>query len=147
MLQQESTSFGSDYETTLTQPDDLFRERTRNDPENFITGAFAGTQLIGSCGGLREDSVKRRHIGIIWGMYLDPDHRGSGLAKRMLEATIKRLKAIQGLEQIQLSVTAGNLAATRLYESVGFVEYGREPAALKVAGRNYDELLMSLPLN
>ena len=33
-----------------------------------------------------------------------------------------------------------------LYEQAGFEVYGREPAALKVAGSNYDEFLMSRKL-
>jgi hypothetical protein len=37
-------------------------------------------------------------------------------------------------------------AALALYEQAGFEVYGREPAALKVAGSNYDEFLMSREL-
>lgn len=146
MLRDEPTAFGSNYESTAQLPPQHFIERTRNDEENFIIGAFADNTLVGSCGGRRDDDVKRRHIGMIWGMYLHPDHRGDGGAAAMLRMTIKRLVALPGLEQIQLAVTVGNQAAERLYRSAGFEEYGREPAALKVDGRNYDELLMWLPV-
>jgi RimJ/RimL family protein N-acetyltransferase len=147
MLRDEPTAFGSNYESAAQLPLQHFIERTRNDEENFIIGAFTGNTLVGSCGGRRDDDVKRRHIGMIWGMYLHPDHRGDGRAAAMLRVTIERLVALPGLEQIQLAVTVGNQAAERLYRSAGFKEYGREPAALKVDGRNYDELLMWLPVS
>ena len=51
---------------------------------------------------------------------------------------------IDGVERVELGVTAGNEPALSLYESAGFRVYGREPAAIKVAGVDYDELLLSL---
>ena len=51
------------------------------------------------------------------------------------------------LECIQLAVTVGNDDALALYKNMDFEVYGREPAALKVAGINYDESLLALALN
>jgi len=146
VLRDEPTSFGDNYERAASLPERHFKDRTRNEQDNFINGAFAGTKLVGCCGGRRDNDIKRQHIGIIWGMYLHPDHRGTGTAQAMLLATIDRLKLITSLELVQLAVTAGNQAAEQLYRNAGFQEYGREPAALKVAGENFDELLMWLPL-
>jgi len=53
---------------------------------------------------------------------------------------------MRGIRQVQLSVTANNTAATALYASLGFVEYGREREALCVNGALYDETLMALAL-
>jgi RimJ/RimL family protein N-acetyltransferase len=39
-------------------------------------------------------------------------------------------------------VVSENLAARRLYESLGFAAYGHEVQALKHNGRYYDEILM-----
>ena len=50
------------------------------------------------------------------------------------------------MEQIHLTVVATNEGAKRLYEAFGFVEYGREPASLKVDGVNYDESFLCLKL-
>ena len=102
--------------------------------------------LVGTCGAYRETDPKRRHIAAVWGMYVSPEHRGKSLARRLLDVTIERLRALDGVEQVQLAVTAGNEPAERVYQSAGFAAYGREPAALKVDGVDYDELLMSLPL-
>lgn len=48
----------------------------------------------------------------------------------------------QGVRQALLTVAEDNPAAQRLYESLGFVAYGREPAALQVGGRYLAETLM-----
>lgn len=147
MLQQAPTAFGSDYETASKLTEEHFAERVRDDDENFISGAFIDSILVGTCGGRRDQDLKRRHIGYVWGMYLQPAQRGSGLAARLLTSTLSRLQTLAGLEVIQLAVTRDNLAAEALYRQAGFIEYGIEPAALKVDGQNYDERLMWLPLN
>ena len=147
MLRQAPSAFGSDYENARKLSSDDFRQRVRNDADNFITGAFSGSALIGSCGGRRDPDAKRHHIGYVWGTYLQPQHRGNGLARQLLEATLNRLRLMSGLELIQLAVTAGNTAAENLYLTNGFRDYGLEPAALKVDGQDYDERLMWLPLH
>ena len=63
-----------------------------------------------------------------------------------MQAAIAHAECMRGIRQVQLSVTANNLAATALYLSLGFTEYGREREALCVNGELYDEALMALPL-
>ena len=79
-------------------------------------------------------------------MYVHPQHRNLGLGTRLLENVLERLKLLPGLDHIQLSVTAGNDAALKLYQRAGFKIYGQEPAALKVAGVSYDEFHLNLPV-
>jgi RimJ/RimL family protein N-acetyltransferase len=54
--------------------------------------------------------------------------------------------AAGAIEEIRLSVVTTNAEAVRLYAKAGFSVYGLERRALKIDGRYYDELLMSLPL-
>lgn len=147
MLEESPTSFGADLDETAKRPLSHFNDRTRNDPNNFIHGAFSADSLIGSAGGARESDPKRLHIAIVWGMYVHPEHRSRGLGRWLIRSVLHRLARLPQIEYVRLAVTAGNNAALGLYESVGFETYGREPAALKVSGRNYDELLLSLKLN
>jgi ribosomal protein S18 acetylase RimI-like enzyme len=79
-------------------------------------------------------------------MYVDSEHRGRGVGRALLEALIERARALPDLRQIQLSVTASQAAARRLYESLGFVPYGREPASLRVGDEFIDEDHMALDL-
>src|SRR6266481_5062879 len=76
----------------------------------------------------------------LWGMYVRPAARSSGLGRRLVEAVVNH--ASERVEQLQLSVVAANDDACRLYRSMGFSEYGREMKALKQDGRYYDEILM-----
>ena len=78
-------------------------------------------------------------------MYVHPDHRGSGVGRRLIEAALAKLDAIDGLTAIGLSVTVGNQSALALYESAGFKVWGREPLALRVEGQDYEELHMLRP--
>lgn len=144
MLEESPTAFGADLEETRARPLAHFEERASNEPENFIIGAFAADELVGSAGGMRDREPKRRHLALVWGMYVHPSQRGCGLGRLLLGTVLERLRRIEGVEQVQLAVTAGNEPALKLYESAGFRVYGREPAALKVAGVNYDELLLSV---
>ncbi len=76
-------------------------------------------------------------------MYVAPTHRGSGLGRRLLDAALTTASNWPDLEQITLTVTAGNEPALALYLSAGFTKYGREPRSLCIAGRYYDDILMS----
>ncbi len=77
-------------------------------------------------------------------MYVRPDARGAGVARRLVEAVIAYARV--RVELIQLSVVEGNEQARRLYARLGFVEYGIEKNSLKYGGRYYDEILMAKDL-
>lgn len=113
-------------------------------PDRFILGAFEDGELVGTVGFYRVPTLKSRHIGMVWGVYLRPDRRGAGIAGRMLDETIRRARALPGLVQLQLAAETTNRAAVRLYESRGFEVFGVERRALYVNGRYYDEAHMQL---
>lgn len=77
-------------------------------------------------------------------MYVRPGSRKSGVGQRLVETIIE--VARQSVELIQLSVVSDNEAARRLYERLGFVEWGVEKNALKQDGRYFDEVHMAKDL-
>ncbi len=79
-------------------------------------------------------------------MFVHPAHRRAGLGRDLLRSVLDRLDKLPLLEHVQLAVTAGNDGALVLYEEMEFEVYGREPAALKVAGIDYDEFHLALTL-
>lgn len=143
MLKESTTAFGSDFAAASQLPLSYFRQRAADNTDNFTMGAFAAAELIGSAGGFREQDAKRAHIAMVVGMFVHPDHRSTGVGGKLLDAVLTRLDALPGVERIQLEVTVGNASALRLYEQRGFLVFGREPAALKVDGIDYDTLLLS----
>jgi ribosomal protein S18 acetylase RimI-like enzyme len=52
---------------------------------------------------------------------VDEAYRGSGLGRRLMLAGLVRLRQTPGLRQVNLTVASGNVAARRLYHSLGFV--------------------------
>ena len=108
--------------------------------ENFVMGAFAPAgQLVGMAGFSRSPRIKTRHKGVIWGVYVQPTWRNQGVARSLLKALLDRARSNAGLEQINLTVAADQVAAKRLYTSLGFEGFGREKHALKIDGSYVDE--------
>jgi len=70
--------------------------------------------------------------------------RNAGVGRRLIETIIEF--AGERVELIQLAVVSENEQARRLYERLGFREYGLEKNALKQDGRYYDEVLMAKDL-
>ncbi len=79
-------------------------------------------------------------------MYVAPAHRGEGAGRALLEAAIAHARTLDGVRQIQLSVSEATPAARRLYERCGFTTWGTEVAALCHEGRAYTEHHMALHL-
>jgi len=126
-------------------PDEI-QERIAESATQVVFGAFDGETLIGIAG-LRWDAlVQVAHKAVLWGVFVHPDWRQRGLARQLLHALFTYARA-RGIEQIRLSVNVENPAAAALYRSMGFESYGREPRAMRVGGRYYDEDLMSLRLD
>ena len=57
-------------------------------------------------------------VGQVWGMWTDPDHRGRGHARRILDVLTPLMP------EIQLHVNLTNSAARAAYERYGFVGSG-----------------------
>lgn len=126
--------------------DAAFPTKDRND--SFTLGAYAENVLAGIVSFAREgeDREKLRHKGIISTMYVSKEFRGHGIAKKLLEELIKRVKAISDIEQINLIVISDNSRARQLYEKFGFEKFGTELNSIKWEGKYYSEDLMALRL-
>lgn len=150
-LQAEPGSFGASYEESITLTGEERRARLTLNDDRFVLGAFRRRnskklELIGTIGFYRHSGAKVKHKGTIWGMYVASEARGLGLGRRLLQEAINRAALMPGLDFINLSVVTDNDPAYRLYASAGFETYGREKAALRVNGKEFDEYMMSLAL-
>lgn len=144
-LEQQPLAFGSSAEEHRETDFQTIGRRLRPpDSNSFVLGAFVGSQLIGTIGFARNQNLKDRHKGRIWGVYVKADHRGKGIARQLLAATLERARSQEGLEQIMLTVGRQQKAARRLYSSAGFEVIGRERHALKVGEVYVDEDYMAI---
>lgn len=115
---------------------------TRFATDSFTLGAFLGGQLIGITSLERERRSKLRHKARVSRMFVRPEAEGSGVGKQLLRAALMRAEALGDLRQITLTVLATNERAQRLYASLGFRGYGREPAAVRIGDAFVDEIQM-----
>lgn len=146
-LCEASESFASSAgELAELLPDD-WRAALRRDQFSYVLGAFQGAALVGMVGFTRERRLKTRHKAIVRGLYVAPTCRGQGIARLLMEALLREARAEVGIEQLVLSVVAGNTPARALYDNLGFVPYGREPRALKLGDRYLDDEYMVLFLD
>ncbi len=117
--------------------------RLAPDSGRIVFGAFDGDQLVGIVGLARETALKIRHKAFVYAMYVAESHRGRGIGRRLMERVMECAATLDGVLRMTISVTAGNAEALGLYESLGFVEFGREPDSMIVDSRFYDEIMMS----
>lgn len=142
-LEEEPRAFGESAEEHRATPVHVFRKRlAAASGDNYVLGAFVEGRLIGTVGFGRNIRHKQRHKGKVWGVFVEREHRGGGIAGQLLQEVLKRAESLDGLEQVLLTVGDQQAAAKRLYAAMGFVVYGHEPAALKVGEAIVDEDLM-----
>ncbi|MFL5485137.1 MAG: GNAT family N-acetyltransferase [Gemmatimonadaceae bacterium] len=125
----------------------LVRTHHEFDPERFIAarpgtaqgyGSFLGTQLdepdiivlvaelegqvIGyTYAGIEDYDYMslRGPAGALYDIVVDPDHRGHGVGRMLLDATLEALK-VRGAPRVVLSTAERNEPAQRLFEKAGF---------------------------
>ena len=107
-----------------------------------MEGRIVGTAGIESVG--KKEKVRHRAE---FGISIDRAYWGLGLGRALTEACIECAKRA-GYAQLELAAAAENKRAVALYESVGFVEYGRNPRGFRSRLTGWQELvLMRLELN
>jgi GNAT superfamily N-acetyltransferase len=109
---------------------------------SHVMGAFRDGEFVGTAGFTIQRGQKNAHKGKLWGMYVRPSSRNFGVGRLLVSAVLD--VARENVELIQLSVVSENRPARRLYEGVGFLEFGMEPKASKLGDKYYDDAHMAL---
>ena len=107
----------------------------------FVDGRIAGTAGIDPI----DDKEKIRHRAD-FGIAIEKAYWGRGIGKALTLACIECAKQA-GYLQIELEVVAENASAVRLYESVGFQDYGRNPRGFRARSGWQTLVLMGLELD
>jgi ribosomal protein S18 acetylase RimI-like enzyme len=132
-------------EEASRSPEDI-QDRIAESATQVVFGAFDGEALVAIAGLRWESLVQVAHKAVLWGVFVHPDRRRGGLARRLMGELFAYARA-HGVTQVRLSVNTENGKAAALYRSLGFESYGREPRAMRVGGRYHDEDLMMLRLD
>ena len=145
-LNEAPSAFGSSYEEESAYPASTIEGRLALKPDRGPFGAFEGEMLVGLIALGRESMKKLSHKVMLWGLYVRPEFRSKGIGRALLVEAIALARSVPEILQVSLRVNAGNAAAIRLYESLGFRSFGREPGSMRVNGEFHDELHMYLRL-
>lgn len=136
-LKQEPASFATSYEEAAALDPEAFAGGIpAGDGPDVLFGLFVEGALEGAAGFAVQGGSKRRHKGLLWGVYVRPEWRGRGFGKALVQRVIDHARGRVAL--LQICVTVGN-EARRVYAALGFRPYGLEPAALRVDGIDFDE--------
>lgn len=136
-VREETRSFMESEDEVIKKPaQDYFKN-------GWIAGAFIDGKLIGNAGLFRFNGKKIAHKGRVWGVYVAPEARGQGIARRLINLLINEAQKA-GLELIQISTDNTNQKTQMLYQSLGFALYGVEKHIMKLADGSYvDDVLMA----
>lgn len=144
-LREHPEAFGETAATFAEKPLETIQTQIQSGFRGggFILAALSeGGSILGVVGLTVTDAEKTRHRGLVWGMYVVPEARGQRIATRLIENLIHRAEQNEHLEQIHLAVVTTNVAAIRLYKTLGFTAYGTDPRVIRVGSLYFDEHLM-----
>lgn len=146
-LQDTPSAFTTSLHSEQALTTAHWHERIEGPSLSCIWGAWDRDGTLVACTGLMHQALdKVEHKATIYTVYVAPAARGAGLSRKLVESVIVYARSHTQLQQLVLSVTAGNAPAHQLYLSLGFIEYGREPRAIRTQDGWHDQILMHLPL-
>ncbi len=123
-LKESPFAFSDSYEDQVHKSILDFQleiEKKGDTLESFTLGAFTNeNQLIGFVKYKRDHRSKARHRASLFSLYVLPNHRGKGIAKKLINNLIKTIEPISGIEQLQLSTIISKNSLIEFYESFGF---------------------------
>jgi RimJ/RimL family protein N-acetyltransferase len=132
-----------EFKMTLEEEVAFIRKNIES-PTSLFLAAWERDRIVGSLALTGNTRRKIRHQAVI-GMMVSADRRGRGIGRALLRAVIDWARESPTLEILTLAVFPENAPAYELYRSMGFIEYGRLPGALRNDdGRVYDNADMYL---
>ena len=102
---------------------------------SIVNGHIAGTAGVKPVG--QRDKARHRAE---FGISIEKSCWGLGIGRALLASCIACARKA-GYSQLELNVVAENERAISLYESVGFVEYGRNPRGFRSRTAGFQEVL------
>jgi len=125
---------GGRYPFTFDQVKKLYNERFE------FTAVCDGDSIIGFANLYDRQLNQYAFIGNV---FIQPDYRGQGLGKLVLQYMIKAAFEKYQFAEVRLSVFSDNKPAVALYKQFGFSEYSQE---LRTDPNNEEKVLLHMSL-
>ncbi len=139
-------AYVSSYGEVLSNSIDVYKVRFQS--ENTVTfGAFSENELIGIVTLTRDTKSKTEHRAYMEALYVTPFERGKGLGRQLMQTAINYAEALDGVEQLCLSIIIRNPMVKRFYYALGFMPSGTHKRAVRMGDRYYDEEFMVMFLH
>ena len=133
-------TYPGEHSFTAQQEAAFLQEKTDRADEIELLAELDG-KVVGcagiSCIGRKEKIRHRAEFGIS----VDKSYWGLGIGRALTKACIECAKKA-GYVQLELEVVAENKSALALYESVGFVAYGRNPKGFRSRVTGWQEVVL-----
>lgn len=140
-LQGESFTFAEEAQYV----DDVLSQLQANKMVKLLVFDDAATLV--AVGDVTRQPYASKHQGV-FGIIVAKTARGQGIGRKLTELLIAETKSqLTGIEIIVLSVYQQNEVARKLYQTLGFIEYGRLPKGRKRADGYDDQIEMYLSLH
>ena len=101
----------------------------------FVDGKVAGTAGIDAIGAQYKVTHRAE-----FGVSILKEYWGLGIGRALMEACIQCARTA-GYAQLELDAVAENARAISMYQTAGFVEYGRNPKGFRSRNAGYQELI------
>jgi ribosomal protein S18 acetylase RimI-like enzyme len=140
MCSAHPEAFGQTPDEVAGMPDEKLLEWMAPSevfPEIFVLAALENDRIVGTVAFRREDSLKERHRGWIWSVYVRPEGRGRGISKQLMQLLIEEARTMAGLELLYLTVALTQIGARTLYTSLGFFTTGLNLHGYKLPDGRY----------
>lgn len=144
-LQEDGDVFLSSFETESTLHEDAFAahlDYTYHPPHFGYFGIFVEDKLVGYVQVGKTYLDKQEHIALLNNLYILPEFRGQGLAKKVFSHIFNLLDKSEKNERLYLTCAARNKKALGLYRELGFQRFAVRAKSIKWQGQYGDEVEM-----
>lgn len=132
-------------EMSLTELQEADRRFNRPPDSVQIVAETDSGELVGSCNLVRESHRMRRHRAELGGFVILASHRGTGLARRMIDYLTRYARREWEVSILDVACRSGT-PAERAYRALDFIEWARLPEGYHDHDRTYDEVRLYRPV-
>ena len=133
-------SYPEENSFTAEQEAEFLQKKTDSEDEIEIIAEIDG-KIVGTAGiECINRKYKMKHRAE-FGISVDKNYWGLGIGRALTKACIECARTA-GYAQLELDVVADNEQAVALYESEGFVEFGRNPKGFNSRETGWQELVL-----